>query len=183
MQFIKESVIPGTVEEVFAFHERPDAFALLSPPWEHIEILQPPSSLEVGTRVEVRSKVGPFWTTIVAEHVAYEPNVRFEDVMVRSPFASWHHQHLFFEHEGGCLLRDQIEYTLPLDPLSRLADPILVRPRLRRMFDYRHEVTRREVLAHVSAGRTSGTLGGRPARHEARESGPRGLGLERRSPE
>jgi ligand-binding SRPBCC domain-containing protein len=147
MRFVKESVLPAGVEEVFAFHERGDAFALLQPPWERVEILRPPTSLEVGTRVEVRAGIGPFRRTIVAEHVAYEKNRRFVDVMREGPFARWHHEHLFLEHEGGCLLRDEIEYALPLGPLGRLADALFVRPRLRRLFDHRHEVTRKEVLA------------------------------------
>lgn len=151
MQFLKESVIPASVEEVFAFHERPDAFALLQPPWEKTEIIAPPSSLEVGTRVELRTKAGPFWITIVAEHVAYEKNRHFEDVMMRGPFARWHHKHLFLEHEEGCVLRDEIEYAPPLGWLGRLVDPFFVRPKLNRLFDFRHEVTRREVLAARNA--------------------------------
>lgn len=145
MLFVKESVFPVSVEEVFAFHERPEAFELLQPPWERVDIITPPGSLEVGTRVILRAKVGPFWIPVEAEHVAYEKNVRFEDVMRKGPFAKWHHKHLFFEHGRGCLLRDEIEYAAPLGPLGRLADPIAVRPRLRRMFDYRHAVTMREV--------------------------------------
>ena len=147
MEFVKESVLPASVEEVFAFHERPDAFALLQPPWEQVEILTPPSGLEVGTRVEVRAKIGPFRRTVIAEHVVYEKNRRFEDVMCKGLFSRWHHRHLFLEHEEGCLLRDVIDYALPFGVLGRLADPLLVRPRLRRMFDYRHEVTLREILA------------------------------------
>ena len=147
MQFVQESVLPASVEEVFAFHERPDAFALLQPPWERMEIQLPPRSLEVGTRVELRTKLGPFWMPIVAEHVAYEKNRRFEDVMLKSPFARWHHKHLFFEHEDGCRLRDEIEYAPPLGFLGRLVDPLFVRPKLRKLFEYRHAVTRREVLA------------------------------------
>jgi ligand-binding SRPBCC domain-containing protein len=147
MQFVQESVLPASVEEVFAFHERPDAFALLQPPWERMEIQLPPRSLEVGTRVELRTKVGPFWMPIVAEHVAYEKNRYFEDVMRKGPFAMWHHKHLFFEHEDGCRLRDEIEYAPPLGWLGRLVDPLFVRPKLRKLFEYRHAVTRREVLA------------------------------------
>lgn len=147
MQFVKESILPATVDEVFAFHERPDAFALLQAPWDRIEILTPPAGLEVGTRVELRTKIGPFWTRIVAEHVAYERNRRFEDVLLEGPFARWHHKHLFFADEGGCRLRDEIDYAPPLGWLGRLVDPIAVRPRLEKLFDYRHSVTRREVLA------------------------------------
>jgi len=147
VQFVKESFMPATVEEVFAFHERPDAFELLQPPWDPVDILQAPTGLEVGTRVKLRSKVGPFWVDIVAEHVVYEKNRRFEDVMVKGPFAKWHHKHLFFPHDGGCRLRDEIAYEPPLGVLGRIANPIAVRPRLQRMFDFRHEVTLREVLA------------------------------------
>ena len=147
LKFVHESVFPASVEEVFAFHERPDAFEVLQPPWERVEVVRPPSSLQVGTQVEVRAKVGPFWTTVLAEHVAYEHNVRFEDVMKKGPFAHWHHQHLFFEHEQGCRLRDEIDYAPPFGWLGRLADPVAVRPRLRKLFRFRHEVTTREVLA------------------------------------
>ena len=119
--FVKESVLPATVEEVFAFHERPDAFALLQPPWERVDISVPPSGLEVGTRVELRARLAPLvWVPIVAEHVAYEKNRRFEDVMRKGPFARWHHKHLFFEHPDGCRLRDEVEYEPPLGWLGRL---------------------------------------------------------------
>lgn len=151
MRFVHESVIPASVEEVFGFHERPDAFELLQPPWETVDIQQPPSGLEVGTRVILRSRVGPFWQKITAEHVAYEKDRFFEDVMHEGPFASWHHKHLFFEDEAGCRLRDEIEFTPPFGFLGRLVAPIAILPRLRKMFRYRHEVTRREVLAARSA--------------------------------
>ena len=145
MKFIKETVFAASVEEVFAFHERADAFALLQPPWEKAEIIEPPTSLEIGTRVVVKSRVGPVTTTIVAEHVDYEKNVRFADIMTEGPFKSWHHQHLFFAHEDGCRLRDEIDYEPPLGPLGRLFAPLVIERRLKRMFDYRHEVTKKHV--------------------------------------
>ena len=131
MQFVKESILPATVEEVFAFHERPDAFELLQPPWERVEVLVPPKGLEEGTRVEVRARLGPLWTTFVAQHVAYEKNRRFEDVMCEGPFAHWHHKHLFLENEQGCVLRDEVAYALPFGPAGRLANALFVRRRLR----------------------------------------------------
>jgi ligand-binding SRPBCC domain-containing protein len=151
MRFVHESLIAASVEAVFAFHERPDAFQLLQPPWEHSQVLQPPSSLAVGTIVKLRTRVGPLWITIEAEHVGYEKNRYFEDVMHKGPFAEWHHKHLFLADPAGCVLRDEINYEPPLGILGRLAAPIAVEPRLRKMFEYRHAVTRREVLAAVPA--------------------------------
>ena len=146
MQFIQESIIPAPVEAVFGFHERPDALARLTPPWERVTVIQPPTSLEVGTVVILRQRLGPLPITIVAEHVAYEKIVRFEDVMRKGPFRRWHHKHLFFPHPEGCRLRDEIEYEAPLGPLGRAVDGLLVRPRLQKMFDYRHEVTRAALI-------------------------------------
>jgi ligand-binding SRPBCC domain-containing protein len=142
--FVKETLIDAPRELVFAFHQRPDAFALLQPPWQQTRILQPPTSLEVGTRVILETKLGPFWVTIEAEHVAYVENERFEDVMRRGPFASWHHKHLFLERGSQCLLRDEIAYTLPFGLLGQAGAPIAGH-QLARMFAYRHEVTQREV--------------------------------------
>ena len=169
MRFVKESTLPASVAEVFAFHERPDAFALLLPSWQRTQVITPPSSLLVGTRVELRTRIGPFWISIVAEHVAYVKDRRFEDVMLAGPFAHWHHRHLFFEHEAGCQLRDEIEYALPLGWPGRLADPPFVRPRLRRLFDYRHAVTRREVLAALEP---SGQLERSPQRDRRGSTSP-----------
>lgn len=62
---------------MFAFHEAKDAFERLQPPWQETVIVTPPSSLAVGTRVVLRTKIGPIWQTIEAEHVAYEPGRMF----------------------------------------------------------------------------------------------------------
>ena len=146
MKFVQEILIPRPVEEVFRFHERPEAFRLLQPPWETMEIFQLPESLEVGTQVRLRTRVGPLWVDILAEHVAYKRNVYFEDVMLKGPFAKWHHKHIFQEHADGCLLRDEVDYEPPLGVLGRIGDPLVIRPRLKRLFKFRHEVTCSEVL-------------------------------------
>jgi ligand-binding SRPBCC domain-containing protein len=143
LHFVKESLIDASRERVFAFHQRPDAFALLQPPWENTRIIQPPTSLASGTRVVLETKVGLFWVTIEAEHVAYVENERFEDVMRRGPFAHWHHKHLFIAHGSQCILRDEIDYELPLGPLGRLFGARFAQHKLERMFAFRHEVTAR----------------------------------------
>jgi len=148
MRFVKESVLNASVEAVFAFHERPDALELLQPPWEAMRIIQPPASLEVGSVVRLQSRIGLVWVAVVAEHVAYVKNERFEDVMTTGPFRKWHHRHLFFPHEQGCLLRDEIDYLPPLGWLGRVVAPWLIERRLAKMFDYRHDVTRRHLEAN-----------------------------------
>jgi ligand-binding SRPBCC domain-containing protein len=144
MKFLKESEIAASAETVFAFHEAPDAFARLQPPWQVSEILQPPRSLAVGTKVVLRTKIGPIWQRIEAEHVAYEPGRMFADRMTRGPFAAWLHRHVVTPlgpHTSR--LTDDIEYELPLGALGRIFGGAYARRELERLFAYRHDVTRR----------------------------------------
>ncbi len=143
MRFVKESRIGASAETVFAFHEAKDAFERLQPPWQTTEIITPPSSLAVGTRVVLRTKIGPIWQTIEAEHIAYEPGRMFADKMNRGPFASWVHKHIVTPlGPGESTLSDDIEYELPLGALGRLFGGAFARRELERLFAYRHEVTR-----------------------------------------
>lgn len=143
MRFVKESVIHATAERVFDFHEAPDAFERLQPPWPRTEIIQPPTSLEVGTRVVLKIRVGPFSQTLEAEHVEYEPGRMFADRMTGGPFTSWLHRHVVTPQGADqCVLTDDIEFELPLGGLGRLVGGPFARRMLERMFDYRHRVTR-----------------------------------------
>lgn len=143
MRFVHESVIAASAARVFAFHEAPDAFARLQPPWRRTEIITPPSSLAVGTIVVLRTKIGPIWQTIEAEHVAYEPGVMFADRMNRGPFARWLHRHVVTPRgPDACVLTDDVEYELPLGVLGRLLGARFARRELVRLFELRHAVTR-----------------------------------------
>lgn len=143
MRFVKESVIRATPERVFAFHELPDAFARLLPPWDDSRIVQPAPNLQPGARAIIDTKLfGLFTVRWIAEHTAYNPPYMFEDIQLTGPFKSWRHRHIIKPHKEGAVLRDEIEYEPPLKVLSRFAVPLLIVPRLRQLFDYRHEVTR-----------------------------------------
>jgi len=143
MRFTKESLIHASAQRVFAFHEAPDAFERLQPPWQKTEIIRPPASLEVGTRVVLRVKVGPFWQTMVAEHVEYEPGKMFADRLVKGPVKKWFHRPIVTPHgEDECILTDDIEYELPLGALGRAFGGGFARKNLERLFEYRHQITR-----------------------------------------
>jgi ligand-binding SRPBCC domain-containing protein len=148
MRFVKESLIHATAERVFAFHERPDALRLLTPPWERARVIQSALISAVGSRAIVEAPVlGPFKTRWVAEHTAYDPPRMFEDVQIRGPFRKWRHRHIVEPHPEGAILRDEIDYEPPLWLIGRLAAPLVIERRLRQLFAFRHEVTRRTCEA------------------------------------
>ena len=151
MEFVFSSVIEASVEAVFAFHERPDALPLLLPPWETVRNVKPAGSLDVGAVAQMEQRVGPLWIEIIAEHTAYEKNALFVDEMRKGPFKRWRHEHRFLPDPGGCKLEDAITYEPPMGILGRMAAPIAIEPRLRKMFEYRHSVTRSAVLEAQAA--------------------------------
>jgi ligand-binding SRPBCC domain-containing protein len=143
MRFVKESLIHATPERVFAFHERPDALDLLTPPWETSRVIQAAQISQVGSRAIVETRIfGPVKGRWVAEHTAYDPPRMFADMQVQGPFRSWRHQHVVEQRPDGALLRDEIDYEPPFWWFGRIAAPIVVVPRLQKLFEYRHKVTR-----------------------------------------
>ena len=146
MLFVKESLINATPERLFAFHASPGALQRLTPPWEKVKLIEGGNSIRVGARVVLETRIGPIPLHWVAEHVEYDPPHAFADRQVSGPFKAWHHRHEFLPNgPTGSTLRDVVEYEVPLGKLGQLCGGWYVREKLRKMFDYRHDATRRIV--------------------------------------
>jgi ligand-binding SRPBCC domain-containing protein len=57
--------------------------------------------------------------------------------------AAWRHRHIVLPHAQGAVLRDEIEFEPPFWIFGRLAAPFAVLPKLEKMFEYRHAVTKK----------------------------------------
>jgi ligand-binding SRPBCC domain-containing protein len=144
MRFVKESAIRASPERVFEFHERPDVLSLLIPPWENARVVHPTRISEVGTQAIVEVKVfGPVTVRWIAEHTVYDPPHLFEDVQIKGPFRKWRHRHIVKPDTNGAILRDEIDYVPPLGFFGCAVASRFIQQRLQKLFDYRHEVTRR----------------------------------------
>jgi ligand-binding SRPBCC domain-containing protein len=81
---------------------------------------------------------------MVAVHTAYEKGRMFQDTIVQGPFSKWIHTHTMEpDGEGGTWLIDHIEYELPMGAVGSLFGGRFARKKLEKMFDFRHEVTRK----------------------------------------
>lgn len=121
-------LIDASVEEVFAWHERPGALQRMLPPWQPVQVGAEASNLRDG-RAELRLPGGLTWT---AQHGDYVPGERFTDELVSLPFR-WRHTHQFRPAGAGqTLLTDRVRTPVP----ARL---------LRQMFAYRHRQLRDDL--------------------------------------
>ncbi|MNQ40539.1 hypothetical protein D3C85_541960 [compost metagenome] len=75
------------------------------------------------------------WVTIIT---VCKENRYFIDEQRFGPYALWHHKHFFEPTEDGTKMTDIVHYALPLGYLGRLMNSLVVRSKLKTIFNYRH---------------------------------------------
>ncbi len=142
--FVATSRIPASAESVFDWHEAPGAFAQLTPEWERVRVLSHEGGIRDGALVSLLVGPAPFSVRWDLEHRDYQHGRSFTDVQRRGPFSYWRHLHRMIpQGADACVLEDTIEYQLPLGAVGRLFGGAFVQRKLKRLFAYRHAVTRR----------------------------------------
>lgn len=123
---------------MYDWHLAPGAFLCLVPPWEWLHLAEPDRGIFPGC--VRRMLVTPLRWPWLALHEQFEPARQFVDRQLSGPCRYWTHRHLFADQH----LEDEVEFELPLAPLSNGVMPFL-KSQFERMFLYRHRVTAQSV--------------------------------------
>lgn len=130
--------VPRPLAATFAFFDRPENLARITPPWLGFELLTPgPIVMARGLTLDHRVRlcgVPMRWRSLIRE---YDPPYRFQDVQLVGPYRRWEHTHRFRAEGSGTLVEDLVVYEPPLGPLGALANALFIRGRLVAIFDYR----------------------------------------------
>ena len=132
-----EHWLPRQPEDVFDFYA--DAFNLerLTPPWLRFEVVTPaPITMRAGVEIDYRLRLHGLslkWRSRITD---WDPPRRFVDEQIRGPYRKWVHEHTFTPQEGGTLVGDHVQYAMFG---GWLADRLLVRRDLKRIFAFRQE--------------------------------------------
>ena len=137
----REQVLDAPLEEAFEFFSRAENLEAITPPLLRFRITTPgPIEMGAGTLIRYRLRLHGIpvsWLTRIEE---WEPPDRFVDRQVRGPYALWHHTHTFEPlGDGRTRMRDVVRYGHRLGPLGALAERLVVRRDLDRIFDYRRD--------------------------------------------
>ena len=139
--FEDEQWVPSDPATTFAFFSDAANLETITPPFLNFEILSPlPVAMRAGALIEYRLRlmgVPLRWLTRIDDWV---PGQSFTDIQLRGPYACWIHRHSFSPREGGTLVRDQVRYSLPLEPLSAPVHALFVRGTIERIFAHRRAV-------------------------------------------
>lgn len=63
----------------------------------------------------------------------------FTDFQKKGPYKLWNHHHEFITNEKGVLMKDTVDYELPFGFLGDWVHQLLVKKKLKRIFDYRYD--------------------------------------------
>lgn len=136
-------MIHAPIERVFHFHDDTKNLLQITPP--HIKV-RIDSIGAPGLGFEALLTVRQFGFARMRWHVRitrYDAPCAMTDTQISGPFHSWTQHRFFREVEGGTELTDVVEYRLPFGVLGRLADALLVRREIAKMFAYRQAATKR----------------------------------------
>jgi ligand-binding SRPBCC domain-containing protein len=127
------------MEDAWAFFASPSKLVEMTPADVGFELLGDHSgpiyeARILRYRIKLAQGVKIHWTT---EIKAVVRGHSFVDEQRAGPFAFWHHRHTFEPIDGGVKMTDAIHYAVPFGVAGELIHPLLVRPKLERIFKFR----------------------------------------------
>ena len=132
--------IPSTLEQVWAFISAPGNLKKITPPYMVFDITTKGLPAKMYPGMIVHYKVSPVFgikTTWVTEITHVSDLMYFVDEQRVGPYRMWHHQHFIEKIDGGVLMTDIVDYQPPMGILGALANQIMIKRKLKEIFDYR----------------------------------------------
>ncbi|WMI70099.1 SRPBCC family protein [Mangrovimonas sp. YM274] len=133
--------LPISVDEAWQFLSNPKNLQTITPDYMGFHIISGADRSMYPGQI-VQYWVAPIlglktkWVTEIThvQHLEY-----FVDEQRFGPYALWHHKHFIKPIKGGVQMEDLIDYKLPFGILGQMVHPLLVRPKLEEIFQYRYE--------------------------------------------
>lgn len=138
--FSSEQKINTSLQEAWAFFSNPHNLKKVSPKGAGFDVLNEiPNELTEDTIIEHRFYPIPFisskWVSKILE---VNHPVHFIDQQQKGPFAFWEHKHSFEEVKDGIMVRDEIEFELPLGGFGKIFE-FLALAKIKSSFRYRRK--------------------------------------------
>ena len=142
-QFKREQILKTSKEEIWDFISSPKNLKEITPDSMGFDITSEQLSEKMYPGMIISYKVKPLFgikTTWVTEITHVENQSYFVDEQRVGPYSIWHHEHILEEVEGGIKMIDIISYKPPFGFLGNIANTLLIKNKLKQIFDYRFQV-------------------------------------------
>ncbi|MFH6604356.1 hypothetical protein ACEZ3G_12765 [Maribacter algicola] len=145
-QFKRAQHFDQPISDLWHFISKPVNLKKITPDYMGFDIVPDDNPDEMYEGMIIGYKVSPLWgikTTWVTEITHVRHQSYFVDEQRVGPYKLWHHQHFLEESDGGTLMRDIVSYQPPFGILGKIANSIIIEPKLKEIFDYRQQALNR----------------------------------------
>ena len=132
--------LPISVDQAWDFLSDPKNLKTITPDYMGFNILSGADrKMYAGQIIQyIVTPIAGIPTKWVTEITHMKDKEFFVDEQRFGPYALWHHKHFIKAIPGGVEMEDIVDYKLPFGVLGQLVHPILVKPKLKEIFDYRY---------------------------------------------
>jgi ligand-binding SRPBCC domain-containing protein len=140
--FTRTQIVEMPIAECWRFFSDPRNLSKITPPDLGFTVRSElPEEIHAG--LMIRYTVSPLWGIPVSwltEITQVRKPDYFVDEQRVGPYSVWHHEHFFHAVDAAQTeVRDLVHYVPPFGPLGAMVEPYLIRPQLRRIFDFRKQ--------------------------------------------
>lgn len=143
-RFDTEQLLPISMEEAWNFFSSPHNLKAITPSHLGFKITNDTGKGKMYPGMLITYIVKPLlgipmrWCTEIT-HI--KEGEYFIDEQRFGPYSCWHHEHHFEETKEGVLMLDTIFYGLPFGIIGQIANTLIVRKEVEKIFAYRKQVT------------------------------------------
>ncbi len=142
-QLYREQQLDCDVETAWAFFSSPFNLERITPEDMGFTVLSDVADQSIYEGMRIDYTVSPVisipmkWTTRITQ-VDFQKS--FTDFQEKGPYAYWSHYHEFISNEKGVLMKDTVDYELPLGFFGGIAHWLFVKKKLADIFNFRFRV-------------------------------------------
>jgi len=131
--------LPISVDEAWGFLSNPNNLKEITPDYMSFDVVSGgDKSMYAGQIIQyIVTPLFGIKTNWVTEITHLVEKKYFVDEQRFGPYSMWHHKHFIKSVEGGVEMEDIIDYKVPFGAIGRFFHPILVKPKLVEIFNYR----------------------------------------------
>ncbi len=150
-QLYREQRLRCDIQTAWDFFSNPVNLSKITPKDMGFIVLTEAVDKPIYEGMEIDYTVSPVlgiplkWKTRITQ-VLYQKN--FTDFQVLGPYKLWNHFHEFCQEGDEVLMKDTVDYELPMGFLGTIAHRIFVRKKLENIFNYRFSVLEKMFNQH-----------------------------------
>ncbi len=139
----REQQLNCNIEKAWDFFSSPHNLSEITPESMNFVVLSDVQDEAIFKGMKIDYTVSPVlgipmrWKTVISQVEDYKS---FTDFQKEGPYKHWNHFHEFIPNDNGVLMKDTVDYELPMGVLGKMAHQLFVKQKLKSIFDFRYRV-------------------------------------------